>query len=78
MPKYNIIFTSPDDDPYLWNGTSLDQLEKTGQEVLKFSGRTFEHGELKAAIKYCRAFAKKMFPDDKDLKIKTVEIRVSD
>jgi hypothetical protein len=77
MSKYNIIYTSPADDPYLWNGASLDKLEHTDQEVLLFSGKSFEEGKLKDAIKDCKAAAKVMFPKDTDPKIKTVEIKVS-
>ncbi len=77
MPKYNIIYISPADDPYLWNGATLDKLEHTGQEMLLFSGRSFQDGELKDGIKDCKAAAKAMFPEDTDPKIKTVELKVS-
>jgi hypothetical protein len=76
MPQYNIIYTSPHDEPYLWNGTSLDKLEKTGQEVLRFSGKVFGEGELANAIAACKNAAKQMFPDDEYLKIDTVEVKV--
>jgi hypothetical protein len=78
MPKYNIIYTSPNDDHYLWNGTSLDKLEKEEQEVLLFSGKNFKEGELKDAINDCKKAAKQLFSRDKDPKVKTVEIAVSD
>jgi len=77
MAKYNIIYTSPNDDLYLWNGISLDQLEHADQEVLFFSGKSFKDDELKDAIRDCKAVAKAIFPDDTDPKIKTVEIKVS-
>jgi len=76
MPKYNIIYTSPDNDPYLWSGTSLDKLEKTGQEVLRFSGKVFEKDELDNAIAKCKKAAKQLFPDDNELKVDTVEVKV--
>ena len=77
MPKYNIIYTSPHDDHYLWNGISLDKLEKEGQEVLMFSGKNFKEGELKDAINDCEKAAKQLF-SDKNPKVKTIEIAVSD
>jgi hypothetical protein len=76
MPKYNIIYTSPHDEPYLWNGTSLDKLEKTGQEVLRFSGKIFGANELTSAIAACKKAAKEMFPNDEYLKVDTVEVKV--
>jgi hypothetical protein len=76
MSKYNIIYISPADDPYLWNGTTLDKLEHTGQEMLLFSGKSFQDKELKDGIKDCHAAAKVLFPEDTDPKIKTVEIKV--
>jgi hypothetical protein len=76
MPKYNIIYTSPDDDVYLWSGTSLDKLKKTEREILRFSGKVFEENELHDAIPACKKAAKEMFPDDDELEIKTVEVKV--
>jgi hypothetical protein len=78
MSKYNIIYLSPTDDPYLWNGRSLDKLEHTGQEVLRFSGETFKEDELEEAIKACKEAAKQLFPEDKELEVKTIEIKVTD
>jgi hypothetical protein len=77
MPNYNIIYTSPGNDPYLWDGTSLTQLEKTEQEVLRFSGKDFKQDGLPDGIAACKKAAKEMFPKDEELKIKTVEIKVS-
>jgi len=77
MPKYNIIFTAPNNDPYLWDGTELTQLEKTGQENLMFSGKNFKEEELEAAIKACKEAALQMFPHNTGPEIKTVEINVS-
>jgi hypothetical protein len=76
MPKYNIIYTSPNNDPYLWSGTSLDRLEKNEQDVLRFSGKVFEEDELDDAITECKKAAKEMFPDDDELKVDTVEVKV--
>lgn len=76
MPKYNIIYTSPDNNPYLWSGASLDKLEKTGREVLRFSGKVFEKDELDDAIKECKIVAKEMFPDDDEIKVDMVEVKV--
>jgi hypothetical protein len=76
MPKYNIIFTSPDDDTYLWNETSFDKLENAGNDVLRFSGKAFEEDELKDALKQAIEAAKKMFPGNKEPVIKVVEIKV--
>lgn len=77
MPNYNIIYTSPDGDTYLWNGRSLDRLEKEEQEVLYFSGGAFKTEELKEAIEECKALIAEMFPTDNEPKIKTVELKVS-
>jgi len=77
MSAYNIIYTSTNDTPYLWNGTLLFELEKEEQEVLKFSGSSFKKEELKEAIEGCKAAIAEMFPTDKNPKIKTVEIKVS-
>jgi len=77
MSAYNIIYTSTNDTPYLWNGTLLFELEKEEQEVLKFSGSSFKNEELKEAIEECKAAIAEMFPTDDNPKIKTVEIKVS-
>jgi hypothetical protein len=76
MPKYNIIYTSPDNDPYLWSDTSLDKLEKTDREVLRFSGKVFEKDELADAIAACKKAAKKLFTMDDELKVDAVEVKV--
>jgi hypothetical protein len=77
MPKYNIIFIAPNYDPYLWNGTSLDKLAKSGQENLMFSGKAFAEGELKEGIEACKKAALAMFPHNAKPEIKTVEVGVS-
>ncbi|WP_461449058.1 hypothetical protein [Mucilaginibacter sp.] len=77
MPKYNIIYTAPNNHPYLWDGSELTKLEKTGQENLMFSGKNFKEEELSEAIKACKEVALQMFPHHTDPEIKTVEINVS-
>ena len=77
MSNYNIIFTSPDNDPYLWNGTSFDKLENEDRESLFYSGISIEEGKVTEALKKSRAAAKKLFPGDKAPGMKAVEIKVS-
>lgn len=77
MPDYNIIYTSLDDEPYLWNGSGFDLLRKEENEKLLFSGKTFESKELPAALKKSRAAAKKIFPADSAPKIKEVKVPVN-
>jgi hypothetical protein len=78
MPKYNIIYTSPQKDHFLWDGTTLTKLEKAGQETLMFSGKVFKEDELDDAIKECKDAIAQSFPKDSDPEIKTVKIAVSD
>jgi hypothetical protein len=78
MPKYNIIYTSPQKDHYLWDGSSLTKLEKAGQENLMFSGNVFKEDELANAIEECKKAVTQSFPKDTEPEIKTVQIAVSD
>jgi len=78
MPKYNIIYTSLHHDTYLWNGSSLDKLAKTGQDVLRFSGKDFDEDKVADAIHDCKAAAKRLFPGDDGLKVEKVEIKISE
>ena len=78
MPKYNIIYTTTHHDHYLWNGTSLDKLEKTGQENLMFSGKSFKEEELADAMADCKKAITQSFPKDDAPEIKSVQIAVSD
>jgi len=78
MPKYYIIYTSPKKDHYLWNGTSLDKLEKPGEDNLMFSGKSFKEEELPHAIANCKKAIRQSYPKDTDPEIKTVQIAVSD
>jgi hypothetical protein len=77
MKKYNLIYTSKENDHYLWNGKTFDKLESEGREVLFYSGKSIGHGEVQKALKKCRTAAKKLFPDDTNPEIKKVEIKVS-
>jgi hypothetical protein len=77
MSKYNIIYTSPDGENYLWNGKSFDDLESAEREVLFFSGKSVNDEEVKDALIKCKAAAKASFPEDSDPQIKSVEINVS-
>jgi hypothetical protein len=78
MPKYNIIYTSPQKDPYLWDGTSLTKLEKAEQGMLRFSGKSFKKEELDDATADCKKAVKQSFPKDENPEIKSVQITVSD
>jgi hypothetical protein len=78
MSKYNIIYTSPDNGHYLWNGTELFTIEKTGQEELRFSGKIFTQDELPDGIMACKKAANELFPKDEQPQIKAVEVKVSD
>ena len=78
MPKYNIIYTSPHHDTYLWNGSSLNKLAKSGQDVLRFSGKDFKENEVADAMYDCKVAAKRLFPGDDELKVEKVEIEVSE
>ena len=46
MLKYNIIYTSPVKDDYLWNGTGFDKLKSVDREPLLFSGKSVKEDEL--------------------------------
>lgn len=78
MPKYNVIYTAPNNYHYLWNGASLDKLEKAEQETLRFSGKSFKEEELANAIADCKETIAREFPKDIDPEIGVVEIAVSD
>jgi hypothetical protein len=78
MPKYNIIYTTPHHDHYLWNGTSLDKIEKAEQETLRFSGKSFKEEELADAKSDCKKTIARAFPKDDNPEIKSVLIAVSD
>ena len=77
MPKYNIIYTSPASDTFLWNGLSFDKLPGSDDEALFFSGRSIETDDLQHALKNAQAAAHLIFTDDKEPKIEPVEIKTS-
>ena len=77
MSKYNIIYTSPDHEEYLWHGKSLSKFDGGSQETLHFSGKTFAPDQKEEAAIKCKAAAKELFPQDTDPKVKTVEIEVA-
>lgn len=70
MSKYNIIYISPGHEHYLWNGFSLDKLNKTEQEVLAFSGKNFQQDEIAPAKEACHAEVKNFFRMTPLLKLK--------
>lgn len=76
MLKYNIIYTSPGNDDYLWNGTGFDKLKSVDREPLLFSGKSVKEKELTEILKKSKAVAKKLFPEDKYPIIKSVEVVV--
>lgn len=49
MADYNIIYTSTDNKPYLWNGSSFDLLSKKENEKLRFSGKSYTDKEIAEA-----------------------------
>ena len=76
MLKYNIIYTSPVKDDYLWNGTGFDKLKSVDREPLLFSGKSVKEDELQETLESCKTVAKKLFPEDKEPIFKRVEVVV--
>lgn len=76
MADYNIIYTSPHNESYLWNGSSFDLLKKENEKLM-FSGKTYEDKDLPKASKKATEAAKKIFPADKHPKLKHVEVPVT-
>ena len=76
MLKYNIIYTSPGNDDYLWNGTGFDKLKSVDREPLLFSGKSVKEDQLPETLEKCKEAAKKIFPEDNDPIIKSVEVVV--
>ena len=77
MADYNIIYTSPDNERYLWNGSEFDHLRSVGNEKLMYSGKSYEEKELPGALKKSRNSARRMFPDDKHPQLKKVKVPVN-
>ena len=76
MADYNIIYIAEDEQHYLWNGSGFD-LTKNENEKLMFSGKTYERGELRKAIKKCREAVKISFPTDKSPDRKSTRLNSS-
>jgi hypothetical protein len=77
MATYNIIYTSPDKDIYLWTERSLTKINSRDRENLKYSGKSIKDDGLEGAIEKCRLSIKSHFPTDTNPKIKLVQIDVS-
>jgi len=78
MAIYNIIYRSPENAIYLWNGSSFDLLGKEENDKLFYSGKSFDEDEVAEAMRQSRKSAKKQFPADRKLTIEKAEIRVND
>jgi hypothetical protein len=77
MQKFNIIYTSPGNDIYLWNGAAFDELESDERETLLYSGASVDEDKVDEVIQECREAAKESFPMDANPDIKKIEISVS-
>ncbi|MGZ3873869.1 MAG: hypothetical protein ACXVJD_13185 [Mucilaginibacter sp.] len=75
MSKYNIIYTSPNDDDYLWSDNSFDKIENKDREVLLYSGKSLNEDAVTAALKQAQEAAAKQFADNNP-KVKKVEVTV--
>jgi hypothetical protein len=78
MAIYNIIYTSPEKETWLWNGNSFDLLKNKDNENLFFSGSGIVDTKLISSMKKAREAAQKQFPYDKKQEIDKVEITVND
>lgn len=78
MAKYNIIYKSPGDESYLWNGSSLDRVENKGPRGLMFSGKTFTANELTDAVKKCKEAVRKLFKNQDDTGFNAIKVKVAD
>jgi len=76
MVNYNIIYTSPSETIYLWNGRALDSLKSKDREALKYSGKAIKDDNLEEELQNCLEAVKQFFPADTSPKIKRVEIKV--
>lgn len=76
MASYNIIYTSPMHDNYLWNGTGFDPIGND-RETLRYSGQTYTQDELPHVLQKCRETIRHTFPDDTKQELEAVEIDVS-
>jgi hypothetical protein len=78
MAIYNIIYRSPEEATYLWNGSSFDLLGEEEKDKLFYSGKSFDEDEVTEAMRQSRKSARKQFPADLKLNIEKAEIRVND
>ena len=76
MTKYNIIYTSPAKDYYLWNGRGFDKLGSKDRVGLLYSGKTYNNEDLPIVFPKCREVISKVFPKDSEPKLNTVGILV--
>lgn len=77
MPSYNIVYTSPSNHIYLWNGRTLDRLNAKERTVLKYSGKSVKDDDVSEAIKQCREAAQLLFPKDNNPQVEKVQLKVS-
>lgn len=77
MHKYNIIYTSPGSEIYLWNGDGFDRLRDDERETLLYSGKSIKAEQVDEALRACKAAARDKFPGDGNPDIKRVEVAVS-
>ena len=77
MAAYNIIYTSADDEDYLWNGSGFDKINNDGNENLLYSGQSYTDEEIADALNKCRKAAELKFPDDDEIKLKKIGVAVS-
>ena len=77
MAAYNIIYTSADDQDYLWNGSDFDRINNNQNEHLLYSGPSYTDQEIVDALTKCRKAAELKFPEDNEIKLKKVEIPTS-
>jgi hypothetical protein len=78
MAIYNIIYHSPENAVYLWNGSSFDLMSKEENEGLFYSGKSFDEDQVTEAMLQSRKAARKQFPGDPEPGIEKAEIPVND
>lgn len=78
MAIYNIIYRSPGNAIYLWNGSGFDLLGKEKNDTLFYSGKSFDENEIKAAMLKCRKAARRQFSGKGEPQIEKKEIPVND
>jgi hypothetical protein len=77
MSAYNIIYKSPSNETWLWNGTAFDKLDSSDKEVLFYSGISIKKDDLGKALEKCKEAVRLLFPKDSDPKISEVEVKIS-